>query len=126
MKSHVSLEQKQCMVCGIIYDSGAILFDTRIRNGKLMESLEHNTVTGYGLCEEHQKLFDDGFIALVECSNTNVKDTLTQENAIRTGQICHLKRTVANDIFNVALPKDLPMVFIEVGVIEKIQAMTEK
>lgn len=124
-KSYVSVEQKVCQVCGTVYDTGSILLDTRIRNGKLVDSMDRNTVTGYGLCEEHQKLFDEGYIALVECSNTNTRNTLTQANAIRTGNIVHLRREVAQRIFNTDQPADLPMVFIEIGVIEKLKAMME-
>lgn len=117
-KSYVSMEQKVCVVCGIAYDSGAILMDTRLRN-----SMEVKTTTGWGLCDEHQKLMDEGYIALVEATGTEGSSTLKQENAIRTGNIYHLRRAVAHNIFNVKLPDDLPMVFIEPGVIEKIQAM---
>ena len=124
-KSYVSLEQKICNVCGVVYDSGAVLLDTRIRKGKLIESMERNTITGYGLCEEHQRLFDAGYIALVECSNTNTKSTLSQENANRTGNIVHLKREVASHIFNTEQPANLAMVFIEIGVIDKLKAMME-
>ena len=125
-KSHVSMEQKICLVCGAVYDSGAVLLDTRIINGKLRESMERNTITGYGLCEEHQRLFDAGYIALVECSNTNTKSTLSQENANRTGNIIHLNREVASHIFNTEQPADLDMVFIEIGVIDKLKAMMEE
>lgn len=122
-KSHVSMEQKQCIVCGAAYNTGAILMDTRIRNGKLMESMERNTITGAGLCEEHQKLFDDGYIALVECDNTSDQQRLRPENANRTGNICHIRRSLADQIFNIKISESLPMVFIEVGIIEKLQDM---
>src|SRR3546814_18826039 len=61
-KSHVSLEQHACLVCGARFDTGAILLDKRLR-----ASMERPTATGWGLCPEHQKLSDDGFVALVEC-----------------------------------------------------------
>src|SRR5450830_1148211 len=61
-KSHVSLEQHVCLVCGTRFDTGTILLDRRLR-----ASMEHHTATGWGLCAEHQKLSDDGFVALVEC-----------------------------------------------------------
>lgn len=40
MKSHVSLEQKQCPICGKVHDTGNLLLDTRIVNG------EHVLYTG--------------------------------------------------------------------------------
>lgn len=58
-KSHVSLEQHVCLVCGAAFDTGAILLDRRLR-----ASMKHHTATGWGLCPEHQKLSDDGFVAL--------------------------------------------------------------
>src|SRR3546814_5168048 len=48
-KSHVSLEQHVCLVCGVAFDTGAILLDKRLR-----ASLERHTATGWGLrSEEH-------------------------------------------------------------------------
>src|SRR3546814_7349711 len=61
-KSHVSLEQHVCLICGTAFDTGAILLDKRLR-----ASMGRHTATGWGLCPAHQKLFDDGFVALVEC-----------------------------------------------------------
>ena len=48
-KSHVSLEQHVCLVCGTAFDTGAILLDKRLR-----ASMERHTATGWGLCPEHQ------------------------------------------------------------------------
>jgi hypothetical protein len=61
-KSYVSLEQQRCLVCGTSFDTGNLLLDRRLR-----ASMAHHTTTGWGLCPEHQKLFEDGFVALVEC-----------------------------------------------------------
>ncbi|WP_430522156.1 hypothetical protein [Pseudomonas aeruginosa] len=44
-KSHVSLEQHVCLVCGTAFDTGAILLDKRLR-----ASMERHTATGWGLC----------------------------------------------------------------------------
>jgi hypothetical protein len=63
-KSYVSMEQKKCLVCAKDFDSGAILLDRRMR-----QSLDRTTLTGWGLCPEHQKLYDDGYIALVGCDD---------------------------------------------------------
>lgn len=40
-KSHVSLEQHACLVCGTTFDTGAILLDKRLR-----ASMERHTATG--------------------------------------------------------------------------------
>ena len=50
-KSHVSIEQHICLVCGAAFETGSILLDRRLR-----ASMEHHTKTGWGLCPEHQKL----------------------------------------------------------------------
>ncbi|HCL4034881.1 ATPase [Pseudomonas aeruginosa] len=123
-KSHVSMEQHVCLVCGVAFDTGAILLDKRLR-----ASMERHTATGWGLCAEHQKLADDGFVALVECdpqrsgspaSGGRVKP----EQAYRTGRLAHLKREAFAQVFNVPIAADQPCVFVEPGVIEQLQTMT--
>ncbi len=42
-KSHVSLEQQLCLVCGTAFDTGNILLDRRLR-----ASMKHQTTTGWG------------------------------------------------------------------------------
>ena len=120
-KSHISMEQHQCKVCLALYDTGAILLDKR-----LQPSMERHTVTGRGLCPEHQKLFDEGYIALVAVEQPNDGRThLKQEEAKRTGALAHLRRTVANEIFGTTLPDNLAMVFCEEELISKLKKMTE-
>lgn len=120
-KSHVSMEQQVCQVCGHTFDTGAILLDER-----LQPSMERNTITGYGLCPDHQKLFDEGYIALVAVEQPDDGKThLKQEEAQRTGALAHLRRTVANEIFNTTFPDNLAMVFCEEEVINKLKEMTK-
>ncbi|MDR2011896.1 MAG: ATPase [Rhodanobacter sp.] len=122
-KSHVSLEQHVCLVCGAAFDTGAILLDKRLR-----ASMERHTRTGWGLCAEHQKLFDDGFVALVECDpqRSGARDAghMKPEQAYRTGRLAHLRRTVFAKVFNVPVADKQPCVFVEPGVIERLQLMT--
>ncbi|WP_421722522.1 ATPase [Alloalcanivorax xenomutans] len=122
-KSHVSLERHICLVCGNPFDTGNILLDKRLR-----ASLERHTATGWGLCAEHQRLFDDGFVALVECDpersgKPTGTDRLKPEGAYRTGRLAHLKRDVFAGVFNIPLAADQACVFVEPGVIEQLQAM---
>ncbi len=91
-KSHVSVERHLCLACGAAYDTGTILLDRRLR-----ARLERYTTTGWGLCLEHQRLFDDGFVALVECDpgksgHPSSADRLKPDQAYRTGRVLHLKR----------------------------------
>ena len=123
-KSHVFLEQHVCLVCGARFDTGAILLDKRLR-----ASMERHTATGWGLCPEHQKLSDDGFVALVECDPQRSRAAagaarMKPDQAHRTGRLAHLKREVFADVFNVPIEDKQPYVFVEPGVIEQLQAMT--
>ena len=123
-KSHVSLEQHVCLVCGARFDTGAILLDKRLR-----ASMERRTATGWGLCPEHQKLSDDGFVALVECDPQRSGSPagggrVKPEQAYRTGRLAHLKREAFAQVFNVPIAADQPCVFVEPGVIEQLQTMT--
>jgi hypothetical protein len=85
-KSHVSMEQHQCIVCGALYDTGSLLLDRKMR-----ASMAPTTVTGTGLCPEHQKLKDDGYIALIEA------DEKTHQ---RTGRLAHVRASVWPKLFN--------------------------
>jgi len=123
-KSHVSLEQHVCLVCGTAFDTGAILLDKRLR-----ASMERHTATGWGLCPEHQKLSDDGFVALVECDPQRSGSPagggrVKPEQAYRTGRLAPLKREVFAQVFDVPIAADQPCVFVEPGVIEQLQTMT--
>ena len=120
-KSHVSLEQHLCLVCGKAFDTGSIVLEKRLR-----ASLQRHTVTGWGLCDEHQKLSDDGFVALIECDpqrSGSPGGRLKPEQAYRTGRLAHLKRHVFAQVFNVPIEANQPCVFVEPGVIERLQAM---
>lgn len=117
-KSHVSMEQKVCSVCGTVYDSGAILLHKR-----LSQVLDRHTVTGYGLCKDCEKLKLEGYIALVEVTNTAC-DNLKQENANRTGLIAHIRSSIWADIFNQEIDPEQFMAFVEKGVIQKLQEMS--
>jgi hypothetical protein len=122
-KSHVSLEQHVCLVCGKAFDTGTILLDKRLR-----ASIEHHTKTGWGRCPEHQKLSDDGFVALVEC-DPQLSDSpagaarMKPDLAYRTGRLAHLRCTVFTQMFNVPIEDKQACVFVEPGVIDQLQSM---
>lgn len=122
-KSHVSMERHVCLVCGAEYDTGTILLDRRLR-----ASLKTHTTTGWGLCPEDQRRFDDGFVALIECDPAksgvpSSADRLQPDQAYRTGRVMHLKRAVFVQIFNFPSESKLPCAFVDLGVIEKLEAM---
>lgn len=122
-KSHVSLEQHVCLVCGKAFDTGTILLDKRLR-----ASMERHTKTGWGLCPEHQKLSDDGFVALVECDPQRSGSPagsarMKPDQAYRTGRLAHVRRTVFAQVFNVSIDDKQTCVFVELGVIDQLQSM---
>lgn len=122
-KSHVSLEQHVCLVCGTYFDTGAILL------GKLLRaSMERHTATGWDLCPEHQKLSDDGFVTLVECDSERSGSPagvgrVKPEQAYWTGRLAHLKRKVFIELLNVPIAANQPCVFVEPSVVEQLQEM---
>jgi len=118
MKSYVTMEQKCCIICGKEYDSGALLMDMRLK-----ERFEMHTVTGYGMCEEHEDLRKRDYIALVgvdESKSIVGTDTIKPENAYRTGRLAHIREEVFNRIFNVEAPSD-KVVFCQDEVISMLE-----
>jgi hypothetical protein len=123
MKSFVTLEQHQCAVCGVAFDTGAILLDKRLN-----DRFEHKTLTGVSLCPEHKKRYDEGYVALIEVDpEQSVADgsKMTPENAHRTGTIAHVKRDVYAKAFNIPVP-DGPMAFCEPEVIKYLESLMPK
>jgi len=120
--SHVSLEQHVCLVCGKPFDTGALLLDKRLR-----ASMTRHTVTGWGLCPEHQKLSDDGFVALIECdpqrSGSLAGGHMKPEQVYRTGRLAHLRRSVFVEFFNMPIEDTQACIFVEPGVLDQLQAM---
>lgn len=117
--SFVAMGQHLCPVCGKTHDSGEILLHKNLRPIQ-----DDKRVTGYGLCPDDQKLFDDGYIALVEAKGPAYSNNLKMEDAYRTGKLAHLKREAFSNVFNVPAPADLPMVFVEPGVIDQLAEMS--
>ena len=127
-KSHVSLEQKICPVSGKTFDSGAILFDTRIRGGKLMESMERHTTTGIEISPEVQEQLDKGFVAMVGVDESKSQrmpnGNLNPEGAYRTGKIAYVKKEAAKDIFNMDVD-NIPFAYCDDEVIAHLEKMMQ-
>ena len=98
-KELVSMGQHLCSVCGQPFDSGEILIAKRI-NKQGGSNLEQKTVTGYGLCEAHQKLYDEGYLALVEAKDPGAgADRMKQADAYRLGRVAHVRFSKAEEMF---------------------------
>jgi hypothetical protein len=94
-KSHVSLEQKVCVVCSKQFDTNAILLHKQLR-----PVLEHYTVTGVGVCSDCGK---EGFIVLIEIDPSKSipnNGLVKPENAYKTGRIAHIKHDAFDNIFS--------------------------
>ena len=115
----VALEQRQCVVCGKLYETGNLLMDTRFRN----DFENRHACTGLGMCPEHQKYVDDGYVICLEVSNQPGEngDVMRPEEAERTGNICFIKKEAANEIFD--MPIGSPVVYFQIGVIEKLKSI---
>lgn len=109
-KSYVTLEQHVCPVCLKTFDTGNLLLDNKLR-----DVFEKYTVTGYGLCEEHKKVVEDGYVILVEVRERPQKG----QDPYRTGNTAYLKRHVAKDIFPDMDVQDVA--FVEIGVLDKLR-----
>lgn len=111
-KSFVTLEQNVCPICTKVFETGNLLMDTRIRNGKLMETFDNYTVTGYSVCEECQKMIDEGRVALVETNEPSDPNNLTLDNVDRTGKIGWMKRDIVQQLIP-EFPEDKFMCYVE-------------
>jgi hypothetical protein len=115
-KSYVGMGHEVCLVCGTKHNE-AVLLDRRLSN-----TLTRDMVTGNSLCDKCQALSEE-YIAMVGVSNTGERRILKPEEAVRTGDIVHIRREAAARIFNTELDKDLPMVFVDTEVINRLKEM---
>ena len=118
-KSYVSIEKKQCPICGTLHYVG-ILLDRRLRN-----SMEQSTVTGYDLCPEHKELHESGYIAFIGVANNyHPQDNKGHvSDAPRTGEYIHMRRELAKQMIP-NMPDDhlaQPLVFIPQESIDQIK-----
>ena len=102
----VAMERAVCPVCGVIHEDGGVLLDKRL---KTIE--DKDTITHLTLCPEHQKLYDDGYIAMLVVSNEETEGTkLSVHNAKPTGTLIHIKKHIAEEFFDIKI--SVPMIYI--------------
>lgn len=119
-KSFVTLEQNVCPICTKVFETGNLLMDTRIRNGKLMETFDKYTITGYSVCEECQKMIDEERVALVEINEPSDPNNLTLDNVDRTGKIGWMKRDIVQQLIP-EFPEDKFMCYVENGFFKEME-----
>lgn len=111
-KSFTGIGFNICPICGVRHNE-VVLLDTRMR-----DTLSRDNFLGWETCPEHQQKLDEGFIALIECSNqpTNFAD------ADRTGNYMMVRASVWEHIFNVPPPSQ-GIGFCPPEVTKQLQAM---
>lgn len=123
MKSHVSIAQGICPICGTTHDTGEILLDKHLR-----DSMEMHTITGWHICPECKSKTDQGYIRLVEIdpakSTVRPNGNIDPEGAFRTGLIMDVRKEVFQKIFNV--PATQSFVFIDPEVTSALMKMMPK
>ena len=116
-KSHVAMEHYQCPICLTRFETGNVLLNTRLR-----PTLDEKQVTGHSPCLDCKIKLEDGYIALVETAGPATSRTVGLM-VPRSGNLAWVRRTAFSQIFDQPAPETLPMVFVELGVIAKLQAM---
>lgn len=123
-KSHVSLEMKVCIVCGHKYSAGVLI------QKNLRPTLERETITGYGMCEDHEKLHKDGYLALVGIDPTKSEilpnGNVKPEGVYRTGNVAHIRMAIMHQVINAKIPDGQTVVFVEDEVIHLLKARMEE
>ena len=113
-KDIVSLGMATCPVCGARHADSVLIQTRDITHPKL----GRETSTGWAMCPEHQKLKDEGYVAMVVVTNT---EQPTLETANRTGDIMHVRESVWPRIFNVPVPPK-GLAFIDTEAFTQIKA----
>lgn len=116
-KSYVTLEKQICPVCGEISDTNALLMDMRLR-----DRFEKDTVTGWGFCEEHQKVLDDGFIILVGVEDQS-SSRPQPDQVTRTGEVLYMRKELAETMINI---KVNDMAFIPPAVVDIFKGLASE
>lgn len=111
-KSHVGMAHEVCPVCCVEH-TPSVLIDKGLR-----KTLSQHEFSGWSMCAEHQKLKDDGYIALVVCTGT--PKGLAEAN--RTGDIVHVRAGAWANIFNTPVPPK-GLAFIDQDAFAKLQAL---
>jgi hypothetical protein len=114
-KSHVGMGYDLCPVCTVKHNETVLL------NKRLKDTLARENFTGWSMCAEHQKLKDEGYVALVVATNAEEGPTLS--NALRTGALMHIRESAWPNITSAPVPPQ-GMAFITPETFEKIKAMS--
>lgn len=111
-KSHVGMGYDLCPVC-MKETNPTVLLDKMLR-----PILDRNNFTGFSMCDEHQKMKDDGYIACIEVKGNQQPRTL--QEAERTGKVAHIAGPAWERVFNSVVPEK-GICFLQEGVIDILE-----
>lgn len=121
-KSHVGMGCHVCPIC-MKEHTEVVLLQTHLGAPPRLTAHEF---AGWDLCPEHEAMREE-YLAFVECETPPPQHSSMHDQlrlAKRTGQVAHIRRSALDAIFNSPMPANLPMVWAEKGMIEKIQKQT--
>lgn len=113
-KSHVGMAYHVCPVCLEEHDP-LVLLDRRLR-----KTLTDKEFAGWALCPAHEKLRQDGYVALVEVTNQKAPQKLA--DAERTGRVAHVRVSAWPKLFNMPLP-DGGLAFVDPAALDQIRQL---
>ena len=99
-KSHVGMGAHVCPVCTKRHDE-VVLIDKRLK-----KTLTSDEMMGFKLCEEHQKLKDEDYIALVGIDENKSMQPYDIATVYRTGKIAHIRDSAYPQIFGTDAPSN--------------------
>jgi hypothetical protein len=115
--SYVAMAKKICPICLVEHEHNTEL----LLNKKLEDIPEDQRVTGWGLCDPHDFMYEEGLIALVEVieGTENGRTELNQSDANRTGNLAHINPEA------LGINIEGPMAFVNQETFERIRLMAE-
>lgn len=116
-KSYVTMERRVCVVCAQAYETGALLMSQR-----MLKRFNEFTTTGWGMCPEHQKLADDGYVALIEIDADRSDSPPTVDGAYRLGHVAHVRRSAWAELFN-GEPPEHGVTFVDTETLDTLRGM---
>ena len=122
-KSYVTLERKQCPICGVIHDKDCgLLVDTRLK-----KRFDMYTTTGLAICSDCQKKLDDNYLAMIIVDETKseiINDKVKLQDAHRTGELMWIKRDAANHMFGQDL-SEWKFIFADTALAKQLKERSE-
>ena len=124
-EDYVKLESQQCPVCGVIHQHECDVLPNRRLKEIKPNGPNGECITGRSLCEEHDKLYKQGYVALVVATSlAGTAQPSSIEDVELTGQYLHIKADKFNEIFdkNESL-QDVKLAYIEEEVFNSLVKM---